>query len=283
MKKVELFLERVYDDRVRQDWDHIIPVVGDEGAGKSTFMLLAAWLYKQIREETPDTPTPDAVLDQVVWDDHTEFQTAMVEYERRTIIPVMDAARVLHKKQAMTGEQIETEKDLLDVRMKNFVFLLGFQDWGIIPSMLQERRAKNAFYIPRRGVVHGYSRDSMDERVFSDNWPEPDLRSRFPSLEGTDLWAEFERRDREHKEDRMAAKLTQAEGENDGNPIKDVVNEIKENGITEYVSVHGGNKQQYIDPDLIEIEHNLSARQANKVKKLLARDSEVQVQDTVTA
>lgn len=272
MKKVQKFLERTYNQRIRQDYDHIIPVVGDEGVGKSTFMLQVAWLWNQMREETPNPPTVDGVLDQVVWDDHIEFKTALVEYEPRTIIPVMDAARVLHKKEAMTGAQIETEKDLLDVRLKNFVILLGFQDWDIIPSMLQERRAKNAFHIPRRGVVHGFSRSSMDERVNSDSWPEPDMSSVFPSPEGTDLWAEFKRRDRKHKENRMAAALTESQEEEEATPLKDVVTEIKETDVSEYVSVNQGNKQPYIDPDLIEYKHDLSARQAKKVKKVLAKD-----------
>jgi hypothetical protein len=42
------------------------------------------------------------------------------------------------------------------------------------------------------------------------------------------------------------------------------------------VSIHGGNKQPYIDPALIEADYGVSGREAKKVKSLLERDVDVQ-------
>jgi hypothetical protein len=139
----------------------------------------------------------------VVWGGRDEFKQALVNDAPRSVITVQDAARVLYKKEAMVGDQRELEKDLLDVRTKEFVMLLGFQDWNVIPSMLQNRRAYNAFYIPRRGVVEGYGRDELDQWAADDKRPEPSFVDRFPKLDGTELWAEFQRRDKEAKDERI--------------------------------------------------------------------------------
>jgi len=179
----------------------------------------------------------------------------------------------MHRKEAMDSDQIEVEKDLLDVRVKEHVILLGYQDWDIIPTFLQKRRAKNLFYIPTRGTLWGYKRSTIDERRESDSWPEPDMTAQFPSLEGTDLWRRYKRRDVEMKKERMQAATTQSEDES----LKDIAAAIKEEGLDHVVGMHGGWNKPYIDPGLIQIEYDLSVRDAKTVKKLLERDSEVSV------
>ncbi len=197
----------------------------------------------------------------------------------------MDAARVLNKKETMVGEQRELEKDLLDVRMKAFLMLLGFQSWDRVASMLQDRRAKFVLRIPRRGVVEGYSRASIDKRQEKESWPEPDMRARFPSLEGTRLWREFKRRDLEAKERRIRKTGDENDEpeESSETDLFEIANEIKQTGIEKYVSIHGGNKQPYIDADLIELHHDLNAQQARKVKKLLDQDNDVNPAGKATA
>lgn len=58
--------------------------------------------------------------------------------------------------------------------------------------------------------------------------------------------------------------------------VQDIVEEIQEEGIDNWVAVHGGNGTQYIDSDLIEVDFGVSAGDARKVKKLLKRDTNVQ-------
>jgi hypothetical protein len=274
MEKIDRWMEMVYEKRIQQQYDQITPVIADEGKGKSTFMLEATGRWQELKGTEP---TIDSVLGRVVWDDRTEFRTALADYPRRAAIPVMDAAHVLFNREQMNPEQIEAEKGLLDVRTQEFFILLGYQDWDDIPRTLRKRRAKNVLRIPTRGTIYGYSRDSLDEKYSEcseDEWPEPDLVDTFPNLEGTELWTEFKRRDREHKQARLRGEDDEpAESEL---TAREVVEEIRAEGIDRVVSVHGGNKQPYIDPALIEADYGLSARKAKKVKSLLEREVDVE-------
>lgn len=200
LEKTTRYLEKLHDRRITEQYDAIIPVIGDEGVGKSTFMTILTGMWRDVRGRSNE---PDDILGRFVWGGRDEFKQALVNSERQSVITVQDAVRVLYKKEAMVGDQREIEKDLLDVRTKEFVILLGFQDWDVIPSMLQNRRAYNAFYIPRRGAVEGFSRDDLDQWAASGERPEPSFADRFPSLEGTETWREFQARDREEKDSRI--------------------------------------------------------------------------------
>jgi hypothetical protein len=212
MKKLKSWLQKVYDRRAKRQYDAAIPVVADEGKGKSTLMLQVAWLWQEMDGREPNV---DSVLDTVVWSDRPEFKDAIATSEKRSVVAAHDAARVLHKREAMAGEQIEIEKDLLDVRRMEYLMLLGFQEWDVVPSLLQNRRANFVLRIPQRGIVEGYSRSKIDKKAEDDHasdwWPEPDLRDSFPSLDGTELWEQFEATDEEKKKERM-------QGENSATP-----------------------------------------------------------------
>ena len=273
MEKIDRWMELVYQNRIQKQFDQITPVVADEGKGKSTFMLEATGRWQHLKG---DEPTIDSVLDRVVWDDRAEFRTALADYPRRASIPVMNAAHVLYNREQMDPEQIEAEKGLLDVRTQEFFILLGYQDWGDIPRTLRKRRAKNAFRIPTRGKIYGYSRASLDEKYnnYSEGeWPDPDLVDTFPRLDGTDLWTEFKHRDREHKKDRL--RVDDGDSTDPELTARELAEEIRAEGVDRVISVHGGNKQPYIDPALIEADYGVSARKAKKVKSLIEREVDV--------
>ncbi|WP_225334259.1 hypothetical protein [Halomicrobium urmianum] len=274
------YYERLYRDKITEDFDAVIPIIGDEGMGKSTFILQSIWIYQQVRGVEP---TPESVLDTIVWGGRDEFKQALSNRPEESAICSMDAARVMYKKDAMDPDQKNLEKDLLDVRMKNNVYFLGFQDWEIVPTMLQERRAKYAFYIPSRGAVRGYSRESIDKRNETGSWPAADMKDKFPDLEGTDLWKSFRELDKQHKIDRIDSSDDDGDVEDSSHSLKDVVSDIKDTGIQDFISINPGNKQPYIDPDLIEFEYELSARKAKKVKKVLAKDPDVEIPDEVAS
>lgn len=269
LDRIQAFYERVYKQRIKQKYDAVTLIIGDESTGKSTFILESIWFYQEIRGLDP---TPGSVLDQIIWRGRQEFKNALIEFPRRSAIAVPDAGRVFYRKDAMVGEQKEVEKDLLDSRVKENLILLGFQDWKIIPSMLQERRAKFAFYIPRRGRVYGYGRAKLDEWVETGERPEPDLNDWFPSLEGKRIWSVYEEKDLEMKKERMAGDTATEETEEVD--LFEIANDIQTQGIEEVVSIHGGNKQPYIDSDLIELNWDLNAQQARKVKKLLDKQTD---------
>lgn len=278
LEKLETWLQKVYDRRITQEYDALVPVVADEGNGKSTLMLQLTWMWKEIRGQKA---TPENVLERVIWGGREEFANALANDEPESCVPVMDAARVLNKKETMVGEQREIEKDLLDVRMKSFLMLLGFQSWDRVASMLQDRRAKFVLRVPRRGVVEGYSRASIDKRVESESWPEPDMQARFPSLEGTRLWEEFKERDLEAKERRIRNSGDGTEDADDEGPTpQSVVAEIKRAGVGGYVSQNEFNESLYIDKKLIKFDYpELSDDEADQVKAALRRDDDIVLEE----
>lgn len=280
MERIQEFLRTLYRRKIKQEFDALILVVGDEGVGKSTYMVESTGRWQQILADEgylddDKAGSVDEVLSRLVWN-QDGFKQALAENPPRSAIPVMDAARVLHKKKAMHSEQIEVEMDLLDSRMKEQVVFLGYQDWETIPDMLQRRRAKYCLRIPYRGRIEGYSRESMNALYASNDneWPEPDLVDSFPDLSGTEIWEEFKRRDREHKEKRIRP---EEESEEDELEPVEIVEKIKESGVVEYIvenefNGHIGVKKEYIKLDY----PHLSDRAADVVKSGLERDCNVE-------
>lgn len=193
-------LEAINSRDIQRNDDRVVVVLGNEGVGKSTYMLQLATLWRHIRDESTE---PDDVLESVVFGGRDEFNASLRESDDGQLLAVQDAAHALFRRESMHGEQIETEKNLLDIRIKNLLILLGFQDWGDVPTSLRRRRAENVLMIHARGCVRGYGRDSIDEKLQDDHWPDPDFEDRFDALDGSDLWAEFTERDREAKLDRL--------------------------------------------------------------------------------
>lgn len=204
MDRVQRWLEMLHDREISNDFDRLVVVLGEEGMGKSTFILEAMELWYQALGRTPDgeRADPDRIVRHITFDSREEFKRQLLNSDKKDPIALMDAAHILHRKDAMVGGQKDIEKTLLDIRIENFLIFLGYQDWSDVPSQLQSRRAKNVLRIPKRGVVHGYSRQSMDERIEDGEWPDPDLRDTFPPLDG-DLWEQFNELDHERKRSRL--------------------------------------------------------------------------------
>jgi hypothetical protein len=128
----------------------------------------------------------------------------MAESDKQALIMVPDAARILYSMDVAKSEQKQIEKDLMDVRGLEYFILLGFQSWDRIGGEIKERRSKLALKIPRRGLIRGYGRDAMDERIDSGSWPESTLTDKFPPLDGTELWNQYQQLDLEQKRERLA-------------------------------------------------------------------------------
>jgi hypothetical protein len=204
MERIEQYVETLYQERQQRELDVVLPIVGDEGVGKSTLIIQMAVKYLEYRDG--EVPEIDDVLERIYFD-RAGWKTAMAESEKRALIMIPDAARLLFSKDAMKKEQKEIEKDLMDVRGMEFFILLGFQDFGTIPGQVKERRAKNCLVVPERGLVRGYNRDDMDERIEEESWPKATLRDRFPALDGTDLWNEYQALDQERKRERIGGNV----------------------------------------------------------------------------
>lgn len=274
LEKTRRFQERLYEERISEDWDAVIPVIGEEGVGKSTYILWWTWDWKRVRDVEP---AAENVLNTIIWEDRQAFKKALVEYPNQSVVPVMDAHRILFAKEAMESAQKEIEHDMLDMRIGERVILLGYQSWNDMPTILRRRRAKFAFHIPTRGTVHGYNRSSLDEMHENggEEWPKPDFSDRFPSLEGTDLWAEFERRDEEHKVERM---MNDDGEEEEEITLEEVVDTILDRGVDHVVSENQATGQRTVDADMIRYHYDLSIRDARSVKKVVA--SKVDLSET---
>lgn len=202
------WLEAIDENVIQNNNDRVVAVVGDEGSGKSTLMLQMAILWERIRH---GDVVDDRVLENILWGGRDEFVNAMRERDEGSMIAVQDAAHVLFSKEAMHGSQIEIEKSLLDIRIRNMLIVLGFQDFDDMPAGLKSRRVENVFYLESHkgqptGNVKIYNRDSIDHREREGEWPdEPDQTDRFEDLDGTEIWERFEEQDTQAKLDRLGA------------------------------------------------------------------------------
>jgi hypothetical protein len=257
-------------DHVQRDYDRVVPVVADEGTGKSTLMLQLGWLWLDLVGERKQSV--GNVMRMIAWD-LDQFKEMMGSGEQYRCIIVHDAARVLSRKKAMHGEQIEVEEDLLDARFGNYLVLLGYQDFDVVPTMLATRRAKNMLRLPSRGVVHGYGESGIRERYDDDRWPDPAMKDRFPSLEGKDLWGAFVDEDQRRKQERIAP---DEDEESERMGIAELADQVVEDGLDPVLSLHGGHNRLYVDADLIEVEYGVSGRKAKKVAKVLKRDVDIE-------
>jgi hypothetical protein len=271
MKKYHRYLEKVHDRVITQEFDRVIPIVADEGRGKSTLMIETVYEWQKIKGETPTT---ESVLDRVVWNDPDELRHKMATLPKRSAIAVMDAPRLFSKKEAMSKEQKELEKDLFDIRMREHLILLGFQTPKIVPDDMASRRAKNVVHIPARGRVQGFSRKTLDDWDWEKPWPDSDLEDSFPSLDGTELWEEFQRIDEEKKQERISPD----EDEDEEDVVGKAVEAAKDN-LGYFVSINGRDRTLYLDDEMLGYRFDLSKSEASTARKLLRRDEDIVVED----
>jgi len=206
MKKLEQLIDELYERRHQNELDTVMPVIGDEGMGKSTLIMQLAVKYCMVRDGEP--PSIDHLLSRICYD-RADFKAAMAESDKRALIIVPDAARILYSMDVAKSEQKTIEKDLMDVRGLEYFILLGFQSWKRIGGEIKERRSKLALKIPRRGLVRVYGREAMDERIDEGSWPSSTMTDKFGPLDGTELWNEYQRLDEEKKRERLAGEGSQ--------------------------------------------------------------------------
>jgi hypothetical protein len=267
VKRLIKWLDATYG-HLQKDFDAVVPVIGDEGMGKSTLIMELGWLWLDVIDERDQTI--ENTMGQIAWD-LNQFKEYIGSKPQYSCIHVHDAARVLSRKKAMHGSQIEVEEDLLDMRFGNYLVLLGYQEFDLLPTMLATRRSKMLLHIPERGVVHGHNESNIRKRYETGKWPDPVLRDTYPSLEGKELWRAFKAEDARRKQERI--KPEEEDNEDEELPVPELAEKVVDEGIRDVVSVHGGNGTLYIDADLIEVKYGISANKAKKVSKVLKKQS----------
>jgi len=207
LANLEGFLEGVYQNRIQENDDLVMLMIGNEGTGKSTAMLWASMFWQSIRGREVTT---ENVLDGMVFGGREDYKDKLMNSGEADLIAVQDAPHVLFSKDAMVGDQKDIEKAMFDMRIENYFVILGFQSWNVVPKDLRERRAEAAIRVYRqngeRGYMDIYGRRKLDDKIDNHDtfdWPEPDSQDRFSSLEGTDLWDTFNERDAEAKRERL--------------------------------------------------------------------------------
>ena len=202
------FLQGVYEEQITDDDDLVLLMIGDEGAGKSTLMLWATifWLQFQGRQSTPEN-----CLDRIVYGDREEYKQKLLNSDETDIVTVQDAPHVLFSKEAMHGEQIDIEKAMVDIRINNYLMVMGFQSWDMVPKDFRSRRAQAGVRVYKnddgdRGFMDIYGREELNTKyseLDEGEWPDPAYKDQFPSLEGTDIWERFNEADEKRKEERL--------------------------------------------------------------------------------
>lgn len=256
MKKVRAFKDRVKDVELPDEFDRVSIVLGDEGLGKSTFMVQLAWFWF-------DEPDIERVLGTFVRD--KEELEGQMHDKNRAMINVPDAVHVMHRKEAMKTEHVEMEKSFIDSRIHENWYLLGYQNWDHVATQLAKQRAHNVFRIPRRGKVECYNRKQIDKKLKTGYWPSPSFVDTFADLSGTELWSRYQELDKE-------AKTPEEEEEEEEFDPEAVVDAIKENGVNDIISIHGGHNKQQYDTELIMHDYDITGSQAKLVRKLLERE-----------
>jgi len=66
------------------------------------------------------------------------------------------------------------------------------------------------------------------------------------------------------------------DGEDKKNQLKQIGDEIVEEGVSEYVSEHGGNGRLYVDKDMIRVDYGLSHHDASVVKKIVEKTVDIE-------
>lgn len=259
-------LERLYEAKLSEDFDRIIIVLGDEGAGKSTLMLQCAWFVRDVIPELDD-PTVENVTGDIAWD-RGEYKEKLAEGNTYRPIVVHDATRIMSKKKAMHSEQVELEEDLFDSRYGRNVQFLGYQEWDAVPTVLQQRRAQNVFHVTSRGKFSVYGRKHMDKRMENGDWPHTSFVDTFQKLNGTRLWDSFREKDEAKKQERIAP--DSEEQEMSEQELAEHI--IEEDLVADVTTINQHHNETYIDSDLIQVEFDISGRKAKRVKKLVDRE-----------
>lgn len=76
-------------------------------------------------------------------------------------------------------------------------------------------------------------------------------------------------------QDALDAVSESGEGE-DGPDLRGIADEIMDECLSEYVSVHKGNKMKFVNKSLIKADYGLSHRKADTVKQLVEREADVE-------
>jgi len=184
-------------------------------------------------------------------------------------------------RRAMAQENVDLGRAWQIMRDRRVITFVTLPDWGDLDSRLQKLADYRVWC--RRDI------GSMQAYEIGTTFEGGDIRTRglgpgegaepiaFPDVtDDSDLYQAIKaQKDKLQETDSLDAgdlveDETDTDSEDAGPDLHKIADEVADN-VDAYTSVHGGNGTTYLDSDMIELEHDLSIRKAEKVKKLVER------------
>jgi len=186
-------------------------------------------------------------------------------------------------RRSMAQENVDLGRAWQIMRDRRVVTFVTLPDWGDLDSRLQKladyrvwcRRDIGSMQayeigttfeggdIRTRGLGPG---DGAEPIAFPDVTDDSELyqaiKAKKDEVQESDSLSASELREQEQKEAKKEADT--------GPDLRAIADKVAAD-IDQYVSVHGGNKTEYVDSDMIEMKFHLSGPKATKVKKLVER------------
>jgi len=186
-------------------------------------------------------------------------------------------------RRSMAQENVDLGRAWQIMRDRRVITFVTLPDWGDLDSRLQKLADYRVWC--RRDI------GSMQAYEIGTTFEGGDIRTRglgpgdgaepigFPDVtEDSELYQAIKaKKDAVQESDSLDAGELVDDDDSDDDDAKSapdlhaIADEVCEN-VDDYVSVHGGNGTRYVDTDLIELEHDLSIRKAEKVKKLVEKE-----------
>ena len=184
-------------------------------------------------------------------------------------------------RRSMSNENVTLGKAWQIMRDRRVITFVTLPDWGDLDSRLQKLADYRVWCRRSIGQMQAYeigttfqSGDIRTRGLGPGDGAEPIA---FPDVtEDSTLYQSIKAKKNELQESdsldatEMREAERQAEKEEQKPDLHDIADQV-ESEIDNYVSVHGGNKTEYIDSDLIQVDFELSTKKAKSVKKLLER------------
>jgi hypothetical protein len=184
-------------------------------------------------------------------------------------------------RRAMAQENVDLGRAWQIMRDRRVITFVTLPDWGDLDSRLQKLADYRVWCRRDIGSLQAYEIGTTFEGG--------DIRTRglgpgdgaepisFPDVtdDSTLYQAIKAKKDKVQESDTLDAgdladDEADADSEDAGPDLHEIADEVADN-VDKYTSVHGGNGTSYLDSDMIELEHDLSIRNAEKVKKLVER------------
>lgn len=186
-------------------------------------------------------------------------------------------------RRSMAQENVDLGKAWQIMRDRRVITFVTLPDWGDLDSRLQKLADYRVWCRRDIGSLQAYGIGTTFEGG--------DIRTRglgpgdgaepiaFPDVtDDSELYQSIKaKKDKVQESDSLDAgelreqeQEAEAAAEDAGPDLHKIADKVAED-IDTFISIHGGNKTEYLDSDMIELEFDLSGPKANKVKKLVER------------